>query len=322
MRLLTILAASAVLTVVLVLTGTGAGEFPIGVLVQGLGRPVTAHVAKPPKGGAPAKVEVQYEAAEGYWPSVEIPSFAAAEGRVKDGDKLPAHAIGGRMGTVRLDADYGRGKSAFMTGMFACIILVGWLGGPLLGWSRPLVLSAPRVGRRPPLNLPSFVGRASDTVGETLLIMGLVGFGGGSLRWALAVLGALLWGGVRLGTRKGWLGFYELSPPGEEPAALVISTGDGEPVRPERSPASVPPMLLARRAGWSTAPAALFLAGVVSMVLGQFWHGNALDTALGIATLGGVRLCGWDIGALVLLGAAAGWGLRELRRSVKVSAPD
>lgn len=70
-----------------------------------------AHVTKVGESKRGVYVAYQYEAAKDYWPTVEerfIPPGA------RDGDRLKAHAIGGRVGLVRLDDDGGRGTVPFL----------------------------------------------------------------------------------------------------------------------------------------------------------------------------------------------------------------
>ncbi|MBI5597318.1 MAG: hypothetical protein HY928_14585 [Elusimicrobia bacterium] len=136
------LAAAAAAFVVLCVVGPGGGEVPLRLTLRAAGRPVVAHVAKVGESRRGSFVSYQYEAAKDYWPTVEE---RAVPPGVRDGDLLPAHAIGGRVGFARLDGDGGQGMPAFL---FSAVLslLVGFMGvrEPLRGWAAK---SLPRPGR-------------------------------------------------------------------------------------------------------------------------------------------------------------------------------
>ncbi|MBI2362661.1 MAG: hypothetical protein HYV15_04695 [Elusimicrobia bacterium] len=104
-------AAAAAAFAVLSVVGLGGGEVPLRFVLRAAGRPVVAHVAKVGESKRGAYVAYQYEAAKDYWPTVEEKTVPPG---VRDGDRLKAHAIGGRVGLARLDDDGGRGTLPFL----------------------------------------------------------------------------------------------------------------------------------------------------------------------------------------------------------------
>lgn len=313
MRFLGASLTALILCVLLLGLGFGPAEYPLGFVLRAVGRPVLALVTKVSEQRGHVLVSFQYEAEKNHWPTVEVKTGAAAARTVKEGDRLPAHAIGGRSGLARLDDDFGRGSLGFYVTAALAVLLLGWSRfSHRLSWG-------PALRRDRSLKLPAALSRGVDTAA---LLGGFTGFG--MLQRGLTVWAALpafcavgAWAALRLAQRLGFVEFVALAPPGDSPPLLALPASSNEPLRPAAAPArGKTPSLwrLKTPEGWSVLPAVPLAAGALALVAGELQRA-LLPMRADTFEAFGFRLAGWDLAAWGLFGLALALGLAEFLRA-------